>query len=258
MSKFSNWCEITPVPVKKTHRLEFLTSKPKNFAIAVKAVSKVVPQNYIRKDRIVDILNSLGKQAAARALKEELPTTKKSRSGDLGEILATSYVTEMTEFCVPIKRLQWSDHREMPMRGEDIIAIKFNDSGPLEFLKAEVKSENRLSRSTISKAAKALLANDELPTPHGLAFVASRLYDLGEKELSHQIDMAHLSKQIKVSQVSHLLFTFSGNNPQDLLKEFINRFKGKTRQLAVGLRIHQHQTFIKTVYEKVLGDGPQC
>ena len=256
MSKFSNWCKITPVPVKKTHRLEFLMGKPGHFAIAVKEVSKVVPQNYIRKDRIVDILNSLGKQSAAQALKEKLPTTTKSRSGDLGEILATSYVTEMTEFCVPIKRLQWSDHREMPMRGEDIIAIKFNDSGSLEFLKAEAKSEKKLSKSTISKAAKALLANDELPTPHGLAFVADRLYELGEKELSHQIDKARLSKQIKVSQVSHLLFTFSENNPQNLLKEFINKFKGKARQLAVGLKIPRHQTFIKTVYEKVLSNGP--
>ena len=256
MSKFSNWCEITPIPVKKTHRLEFLTSKPKHFGIAVKAVSEVVPQNYINQDRIADILNRLDKPATATALKEKLPTSKTMRSGDLGEILATSYVTEMTEFDVPIKRLQWKDHREMPMRGEDIIAIKFNDSGQLEFLKTEAKSNKELSSNTISKARETLLANDELPTPHALAFVADRLYGLGEKDLAHQIDDVRLFKQIDVSQVSHLLFTFSGNNPQKLLEQFINKFSGTARQLAVGLRIPRHQTFIKAVYEKVLSDGP--
>lgn len=236
--------------------MEILTSKPKDFKIGVKAVSKVVPQSYISQDRIADIFNRLGKDAAAKALKEKLPATKRMRSGDLGEILATSYVTEMTEFDVPIKRLQWKDHREMPMRGEDLIAIKFNDSGQLEFLKAEAKSNKELSSSTVSKAGKALLANDELPTPHALALVADRLYELGERDLAHQIDHARLYEQIDVSRVSHLLFTFSGDNPQGLLERFINRFSGKARQLAVGLRVSRHQEFIEAVYEKVLSDGP--
>lgn len=256
MSKFSNWCEIRPVYIKKTHRLELLTSKSDNFTIAVKAVSKVVPENYISQDRIVRILNRLGKHAASKALKEKLPTKNKSRSGDLGEILAASYITEMTEFRVPIKRLQWKDHREMPVRGEDIIAIKFNDSDQLEFLKTEAKSNKKLSNSTISKARETLLANDELPTPHALAFVADRLYKLGEEELADQIDNARLFEQINVSQVSHLLFTFSENNPQELLEQFINKFSGKARQLAVGLKISRHQDFIKAVYEKVLKNGP--
>lgn len=70
------------------------------------------------------------------------------------------------------------------MRGEDIIAIKFNDSDQLEFLKTGAKSRKNLSNNAILKVREMLLANDELPTLHALAFVADRLYELGKKACS--------------------------------------------------------------------------
>ena len=255
--RFPDWCKIErPGPVVKDHRLRFLTNKPNCFKAAVKAVSEIIPENYVNKDYLADIFNRLGKEAAAAKLREKLPDSPGSRSGDIGEILAATYINEMTEFSVPIGRLWWKDHQNMPVRGEDVIAIKVTDSGRLRFLKGEAKSGKEIPPSVISEAGETLLANDELPTPHALGLVAERLRDRGETELAHRIEEAYLLNPISVSQVSHLLFSFSGNDTRNLLKKHVEGFLGKARQLAVGLRVSRHQEFIKAVYEKVLSDGP--
>lgn len=43
-------------------------------------------------------MKTLGKTAMAEFIEEKLPTTKPIRSGDLGEILGTSYLGEFTAF----------------------------------------------------------------------------------------------------------------------------------------------------------------
>ena len=254
--RFPDWCKIErPRPVVKGRRLRFLTNKPNRFKAAVKAVSEIIPENYVNKDYLADIFNRLGKEAAAAKLREKLPDSPGSRSGDIGEILAAAYINEATGFRVPVGRLWWKDHQNMPMRGEDVIAIKVTDSGRLRFLKGEAKSRKKMPPSVISEAGETLLANDELPTPHALGLVAERLRDRGETELAHRIEEAYLLNQISVSQVSHLLFSFSGNDTRNLLKKHIEEFSGKARQLTVGLRVSRHQEFIKAAYEEALKDG---
>lgn len=191
--KFLDWCKIEkPRPVVKGHRLRFLTSKSNHFKTAVKTVSEIIPENYVNKDYLADIFNRLGKAAVAAKLREKLPDSQRSRSGDLGEIFAAAYINEMTRFSVPIRRLWWKDHQNTSVRGEDVIAIRVTDSGRLRFLKGEAKSRKNMPSCVISEASEALLANDELPTPHALGFVAERLLDRGETELAHRIEEASL------------------------------------------------------------------
>ena len=46
------------------------------------------------------------------------------RSGDLGEIYATEWIdSSERRLRAPIKRLRWKDHRNMAMRGDDVIGI---------------------------------------------------------------------------------------------------------------------------------------
>ena len=67
--------------------------------------------------------------------------------------------------------------------------------------------------------------------------MAERLRYRGETELAHRIEEAYLLNQVSVSQVSHLLFSFSGNDARALLKKHVEGFQGKAKQLVVGLRI---------------------
>jgi hypothetical protein len=66
----------------------------------------------------------LGKTAAAALIQGKLPTTKQIRFGDLGEIYATEWIDAHSgSYRAPIKRLRWKDHRNMAMRGDDVIAM---------------------------------------------------------------------------------------------------------------------------------------
>ena len=141
----------------------------------------------------------------------------------------------------------------MSMRGEDVLAFSLTPrTGALKVLKAEVKSGSALTTAVIKKARTALSANSGLPSHHALSFVADRLDETGDEPLRDALDNAQLKKGLRASQVTHMLFTFSGNNPSDLLKKNLEAYSGDVQQQHyVALHVGSHQAFIKAVFEGV-------
>ncbi len=254
VAKLKSWCKQTTTKIN-SHDLIYLEPKSAALSTGISAVAAVVPGHYAAADRIAGILRRLGKSAVADYVQTKLPQGAKARSGDLGEILATSYVTEFTSYGIGIYKLRWSDHREMAMRGDDILGICIDPTVKVKFLKGEVKSRAALNKKTVDEARAALASNHGRPTPHALAFVADRLFETGETALAEIIDEYQLKTRIKVKQLSHLLFVFTGNNPSAILTTNLNAYSGRIPQVAVGLRVSTHQAFIKQVFEKVIADG---
>lgn len=250
MIKFTEWCDEieTSVPLRKLHRL---TANPAKLAHATAGIAGTLPEYYAAPSRIADLLKKLGKPAVAKYVAEKLPTTKSIKSGDLAEILCNAYVLESTTFTRGIKRLRWKDHRNMSMRGEDVLAFRFDAKGRLYVLKAEVKSRAAMSTTVIGEARKALSANAELPSPHAISFVADRLSEAGDLALKDALDNVQLKVGFDTSQVTHMLFTFSGNDSSELLDTNLTAYSGKVSQHFVGLRVPTHQNFIKDVFESV-------
>lgn len=253
MSQFRTWCDRQEEKIGD-HLLVVLKTDKDRTAIGVKTVARELPQHYMSGDRHAEILERLGKSAAAQYLRSKLPETKSTRSGELGEILAISYVEKETPWNHAVKKLRWKDHREMPMRGDDFIAINCKDN-KIRFLKGESKSRVRISKSTLKKARKTLSDNNERPTPHTLAFLSDRLAEEGQKDIADRITDAQYRDSISIKQVSHMIFSFSANDPKDLLKADLLRYSGEARQFSVALQIKTHQDFIKDVYDKVISDG---
>jgi hypothetical protein len=254
MAEIHNWCNLIDENING-HSLQMLEADPTKISTAIKAIAKIVPDHYISEERIAGLLRRLGKKKAANIIDLKLPTSKNIRSGDLGEILGASYVKDFAGYVTGINRLRWKDHREMAMRGDDIIAVRPDKTMKIKFLKGEVKSSVSMSASTVSKARKALLSNKNRPTPHALSFLADRLHEKGEHDLADLIDDAQLVTGISLNQVSHLMFTFSGNDPRKILRNDLNAYKGKVSQSSVALRVSDHQEFIKAVYETVIANG---
>ena len=255
MADIKSWCGETVTKVK-THNLVYLEADAAALAnTGVTSVAAVLPGHYAAPDRIADILRRLGNPAVADYVQTKLPQGTKSRSGDLGEILATSYVSEFTGYSVGVYKLRWSDHREMAMRGDDILGVRTDPAVTVKFLKGEVKSRAKLGKKTVDEARTALASSNGRPTPHALAFVADRLFETGETDLAAVIDQYQLTARIEINQLSHLMFMFTGNNPSNLLTADLNAYNGTISQLAVGLRVSTHQAFIKQVFEKVIADG---
>ncbi len=254
MCPLADWCNETDEPIGN-HTLTLLTGVPANLHIGRDTVAAIVPTHYASEESIADKLQRLGKPAAAQFIRTKLPESLQIRSGDLGEILATEYIAERTTFAVPIKRLRWKDHREMAMRGDDVIAVIISDDDRPHFLKAESKSRRALAAAVVTSARHGLNKDGGLPSPHALSFVAERLREIGEIDLANAIDDAQYRDHIEPDQVSHMLFVMCGNDPRAHLLSDLNGYTGGMTQENVGLRIETHQDFIREVYEKVIADA---
>lgn len=236
------------------HTLTILTLNADEFDPLVTGLVDLLPEFYIAPESIADILARLGKKAAAKKLRDKIPEVKKIRSGDIGEILATEYIEDSTDFQVPIRKLRWRDHRNMAMRGDDVIGIYVNPSDQtVRFLKTEAKSYKSLGTAVLSEARKELDNDNGLPSPHALGFVIDRLKDTGNSELADLLEKVQLVDGIKANQVEHLLFTFTASNPIPLQKVAFDAYIGNIQQTSVGFRVMDHQSLIKSVYEGVIG-----
>jgi hypothetical protein len=214
----------------------------------------VIPGEYASPTRIALLLERLGKSAAAEYLRNKLPIEKKSRSGDLGEIIGAHFTA--SELGYPtVSRLRWKDHREMAMRGDDIIGVRMPETGPVEFLKGEAKSRASLDTATVDDADLALRSDNGLPSPHALAFVADRLHEQGDDVLANLIDDAQLVRGIAEHQVEQLLFTFTGGDPRNLLRTNTKAYQEAVQRLVVGLQVRGHPAFVAAVYAKVIADA---
>lgn len=138
------------------------------------------------------------------------------------------------------------------MRGDDILAIKVDSKKRLHFLKGEVKSRIALSASTLEKASKALMTNYGRPTAFVVNFVINRLYELKEFELAEALEDHLTSKLLPVKQLTHLMFTLSGNDCATLLSDFLASCDGKIANIAVGVVVNNHEAFVKSVYDGVV------
>lgn len=237
------------------HTFSVIKLKPSEFNSLVLELVDLVPDHYISPESIADILSRLGKNAAGKKLRDKIPVMKNIRSGDIGEVITTDFIEESTDFNVPIRKLRWRDHRDMAMRGDDVIGIHVNqEDQTIRFLKAEAKANKALSRNVLNKAREELDNDEGLPAPHALGFVIDRLKDTGNNELANIMEIAQLVDGIKTNQVEHLLFTFTESNPTTLQKEFFDAYDGNIKQSFVGFRVANHQELIASVYQGVI-DG---
>lgn len=256
MPQFNDWCVSDDVPVGN-HFCRVMTGQAANLPIGIQATAAIVPAHYASEEHVARALARLGKPASAALIQGKLPTTKAIRSGDLGEIYATEWIDAHSGgYSAPIKRLRWKDHRNMAMRGEDVIGILQDpQSQRLHFLKTEAKSRVALTAQVLVEARANLDKDSGLPSAHALAFISARLLELNNLPLADAIDDALLKHGIPPQNVRHLLFTFSGNAPDAMLAESLQAYPGQFNQWGVGLRVEGHAAFIGAIYDQVIANA---
>jgi hypothetical protein len=254
--QFNDWCSFTDSAIAN-HGLRVLTGDPANLATGIQTTAAVVPVHYAAEEQVSRALARLGKPAAAALIQGKLPTTKAIRSGDLGEIYATEWIDAQSGgYRAPIKRLRWKDHRNMAMRGDDVIGILQDPQTlRLRFLKTEAKSRINLTAQVLTEARAGLDKDGGLPSAHALSFISARLLELGNAPLADAIDDALLKHGIQLQSVRHLLFTFSGNAPDALLTASLHAYPGAIMQWAVGLRVDGHAAFVGAIYDRVIANA---
>jgi hypothetical protein len=255
LPQFDIWC-VSADQTVAGHFLRVMSGQDASLAAGIHATAAVVPGHYASEEHLVHALTRLGKPATAALIAGKLPTTKAIRSGDLGEIYATEWIDAHSGgFRALIKRLRWKDHRNMAMRGDDVIGIwQDPNTHRLRFLKTEAKSRVQLTAKVLAEARLGLDKDGGLPSAHALSFISERLFEM-HNPLADAIDDALLVHGIPAQRVQHLLFTFSGNSPEALLTAALHAYPGSISQWAVGLRIAGHAAFVGAVYEQVIANA---
>lgn len=256
MAKFNEWCVSVDEPVG-IHTRRVMTGQAAQLLTGIQATAAIVPSHYASEENVARALARLGKPAAAALIQGKLPTTKQIRSGDLGEIYATEWIDAHSGgYRAPIKRLRWKDHRNMAMRGDDVIGIhQDNQTQHLHFLKTEAKSRSNLTTQVLNEARAGLDKDGGLPSAHALSFISARLLELDDLPLADAIEDALLKHGIPLQSVKHLLFTFSGNAPDTFLTASLRAYPGPVNQWGVGLQVEGHGDFIGTIYDQVIANA---
>ncbi|WP_284165706.1 Hachiman antiphage defense system protein HamA [Frigidibacter sp. SD6-1] len=256
MVQFNDWCDSADTPLGN-HHVRVMTGRPADAATGIQATATAVPTHYAAEERIAAALARLGKVAAAQMITDLLPQTPQIRSGDLGEIYATEWIDAHSGYRAPVKRLRWKDHRNMAMRGDDVIGMTLDPATQrLRFLKTEAKSRIDLRAQTLQEARTGLDKDGGLPSSHALSFISARLMELGtDAPLVDAIDEALYRHGIPPESVRHLLFTFSGNSPQALLTQALQAYPGPIGQWGIGLHVNGHADFVGAVYDRVIADA---
>lgn len=234
-------------PLATTQELVVLREKAKVTDAVQHAIRQATMDHFVG----LQMLERIGSYPEAQAfIRNKLPSEKKVRSGDLGEILASEYIDQCMTYNVPIKRLRWKDDRSTTMRGNDVLAILVRN-GACHLLKAESKSRASLQESVVAEAVDGLSKHRGRPNPSSLAFISARLREMGDDGLAAIFERIQ-SGNIKPEIIEHLVFTFSGNDPTPHLTKHVAA-RGARRRHLVGCHVSTHQDFIKKTFEALNG-----
>lgn len=247
---YDTWCDCTEEKNQRKHYWT-LSEKSDGRDKICNQLAETIRSHYDRLENIADDIKRLGYKKAAKILSSQLPQTKKGRSGDLGEILATELVEEKIGLRVPVRRLRYKDGRNMALRGDDFIGAGYGDDDKLWLLKGEAKSNKQLGKTTITKARKVLNRDNGRCTPDSLMFVANRLLeskDEADVQLGRAIRDEVGLESLKPDRIDHMLFTMSGNAVPAALKEDLEAASIDRDHYAINIRIEDHQDFIQAMY----------
>jgi len=257
MQLFANWF-ITKKDQTNEAFLWLLKEDKKKREQVIDAFCETVRSHYDDLKKIADDIAALGYVNAAKILKEQLPLTKRARSGELGEIMATEFAEESLGFKVPVRRIRYKDGREMALRGDDFIGIKYGKSeDDIILLKGESKSNATLGKTTIQEARRVLDRDAGRCTAISLLFIANRLMEgnLKDRKLGRILRNEVAIHAIKPSNIHHAFFTLTGNDPETILREDLIAADKNRSQNVINIQITDHQKFIKETFEKVANLG---
>ncbi|MCH5685030.1 DUF1837 domain-containing protein [Niabella sp. W65] len=100
MELYKKWLKPTKHPIKSDGLVWMISEDSSMRETMSEVFCNAVRSHYDELDRIGEDVADLGFENASKIFKERLPTSKKSRSGELGEILATEFVEEQLGFSV--------------------------------------------------------------------------------------------------------------------------------------------------------------
>jgi len=219
-------------------------------ALILKPLLELLADHYVGE---ATVAKAGGYTKAAALIQYSLPTSKQTRSGDFGEMVATEFIDAETAFRVPIRKLRWKDDRQMAMRGNDVIAIAASTK-PVRVLKCESKSAKSISNTAVSDAAQQLDAHDGRPNPSTLGFITKRLYE-EDRDGEAKVFQDLMCDGVSPKNIIHAIFALSGDDPCDKLAKAPGPAHPEIKRGVAAVVIDDHSEFIEALFDVGHGSG---
>ena len=169
------------------------------------------------------------------------PTEDKTKKGNLGEVILSEYLRASSGIDILIYKLRYNPNVDQSMKGDDVLLV--NDK---KILLGESKFRTVAAKSVVEEISNNF--GKVLTLPISLSFIADRLYEEGEFELSDKIveietilpkgkidvqniglilsDLsAHRSveRHMNSNNKNFIIITLNVNNPNNLLKKSFDK-----------------------------------
>jgi len=238
---FTKWLNAA---VKPHTGVSLYTERAGARSLGLAVLKKLVADHFVGE---ITIAKAGGYTKSASIIANSLPTNKRTRSGDLGELLATENLNLETPFVVPIRKLRWKSDRETAMHGNDVIGVDTKVK-PVRVVKGECKSRASFVKSTVDEAAASLDLHDGRPNPSTLAFITKRLYEENRDAEAKVFQDLQSEGAISSKNVNHLIFALAGNDPsKDLATGLKSKHAGIKRE-STAIVIGDHAAFVAAVF----------
>lgn len=92
-------------------------------------LSAAIVDHHTHRSRAAHLLAELGHTATAAEIAIRLPKNDRTRKGNFGEVVASEHLRQRHGYAMPVFKLRFRDHQNLPMRGEDIVAFVTDANG---------------------------------------------------------------------------------------------------------------------------------
>ena len=208
-------CHDTECTDEKRHR--YLSEKEENRQEAIDTVADWLVTYHLSESRKralckkQKILSKYDFEEYAKSLRV-FPKADKTKKGNLGEIILTEYLSQVSGIKVLIFKLHFNPNVDQSMKGDDVLLIDEK-----KILLGESKFRSTPSKVAVEVASE--LMNNKLALPISLGFIADRLFEQDQIELATKI----LDIQYKMSKTNFDIKNIGFLLSTKLVKDHVER-----------------------------------
>lgn len=214
---FFDWveCHDTDCTDKKRHR--YLEEKDGQQQAATETVARWLVTYHLSKSKRKalckkqEILDKYDFEEYAKAL-HVFPNTDKTKKGNLGEVILTEYLSQVSGIKVLIFKLHYNPNVDQSMKGDDVLLLDEK-----RILLGESKFRSTPSKDAVEEVSH--LMKNELALPISLGFIADMLFEQGQIELAEKI----LDIQYKLSKTNFDIKNIGFLLSTKLVKDHVER-----------------------------------
>ncbi len=152
---------------------------------------------------------------------------------------------------MPVFKLRYMDHPNMPMRGEDLVAFRLSDEGVIAGLCVGEAKTLRQFRPQEVRDAHIRLRQAYHPHPVSLLLISSILHTQGSP-LAEQIDTILETLALRPFPRDNWIFIITGNDPSDPFSAIEVADDVLENLTCVNLCLTELETIIQDAFDRPL------